>query len=124
MDRVVSIRGAITVKENSIVEIKSATKELLNQVFKANDIDEVNIINLIFTVTEDLNVINPATIAREEFKLDTVPMLCVQEMKVKNGLPMCIRVMAQTCANLSKDGVKHIYLEGASNLRPDLNYEI
>ncbi len=124
MERVVSIRGAITVKENSIVEIKNATKELLNQIFKANNINEVQIINIIFTATDDLNVINPATIAREEFKLDTIPMLCIQEMKVKNGLPMCIRTMVQTYTSLSKDEVKHIYLEGATNLRPDLNYEI
>ncbi len=124
MDQIVSIRGAITVKENSIVEIKSATKELLNEIFKLNNLEEAKIINLLFTVTKDLTVINPATIARQELKLDTLPMLCVQEMEVINGLTKCIRVMIQTYISLPKDKIKHVYLEGASTLRPDLNYEI
>ena len=120
MENIVSIRGAITVKENSIKEIKDSTIKLLNEVLMQNNIDKEKIINIIFTVTDDLDVLNPATAAREEAKIDSVPMLCVQEMKVRNGLPKCIRVMAQVYSNSRKDQIKHIYLGEAANLRPDL----
>ena len=120
MEKVVSIRGAITVKRNSVKEIKNATKLLLNEILKQNKLGRAKIINIIFTVTDDLDLANPATITREEFKLHTIPMLCVQEMKLKNGLPKCIRIMVNAYINSSKDKIKHIYLENAESLRPDL----
>ena len=120
MEKIISIRGAITVKENSIKEIKDSTIKLLNDVFMQNDIDKEKIINIIFTVTDDLDDLNPATVAREEFKINSIPMLCVQEMKIKGSLPKCIRVMLQVYSNLKKEQVKHIYLGEAVNLRPDL----
>lgn len=120
MESIVSIRGAITVKENSIKEIKAATTRLLREIFTQNNIRGEKVINIIYTVTDDLDVLNPATVTREEFKIDLIPMLCVQEMKVKDGLPRCIRIMLQACSNLKKDQIKHIYLGEAVNLRPDL----
>lgn len=120
MQNIVSIRGAITVKENSIKEIKNATTKLLNAIFTQNNIQEEKVINIIFTVTDDLDALNPATVTRKEIKIDSIPMLCVQEMKVKNGLPRCIRVMVQAYSELKKEQVKHIYLGDATNLRPDL----
>lgn len=120
MDKIVSIRGAITVKENSIKDIKESTTKLLNEIFVQNNIREENVINIIFTVTDDLDVLNPATVTREDIKIDSIPMICMQEMKVKGGLPRCIRVMIQSYTNLTKGQVKHIYLGDAANLRPDL----
>ena len=124
MEKIISIRGAITVKENNVKEIKIAMSKLINELFKQNKLDESKIINIVFTVTDDLDAINPATVVREEFKLDLTPMLCVQEMKVKNGLPRCIRIMINAYTTLSKDNVKHVYLGEAENLRPDLGIEI
>ena len=119
MEKIVCVRGAITVKENSIKEIKSSTIKLLNEIFTQNNIKEEKVINIIFTVTDDLDVLNPATVARQDFKIDSIPMLCVQEMKVKDGLPKCIRVMVQAYSNKPNE-IKHIYLGDAANLRPDL----
>ena len=121
MDKIISIRGAITVKENTVKDIKSATTKLLNELFTQNNLQEEKIINIIFTVTDDLDTLNPATVIREEFKIDSIPMLCVQEMKVKDGLSRCIRVMIQVYSDLTKEKIKHIYLGDAANLRPDLN---
>lgn len=122
MEKLVSIRGAITVKENSLLEIKNATKQLISELFNQNKIDKSQITNIIFTVTDDLDLLNPATVAREEFKLGNVPMLCVQEMKLKKGLPLCIRILMQ--AYSSDLQIKHVYLGEAANLRPDLSFEI
>lgn len=121
MQNIVSIRGAITVKKNDVKEIKDSTIKLLDEVFKQNNIQKENIINIIFTVTDDLDTSNPATITRKKFNIDSIPMLCVQEMKLKDGLPMCIRLMMQTYSSLKKEQINHIYLENAITLRPDLN---
>ena len=119
MENIVSIRGAITVRENSVKEIKNATTKLLNEIFTQNNIKEEKVINIIFTVTDDLDVLNPATVARQDLKIDSIPMLCVQEMKVKDGLPKCIRIMVQAYFNKPNE-IKHIYLGEAASLRPDL----
>ncbi len=124
MEKVVSIRGAITAKENSVKEIKTATITLISELFKQNKLDISKIINMIFTVTDDLDIINPATIAREEFKLNLIPMMCLQEMKLKNGLQRCIRLMINVYSEQTKEQVKHTYLEEASRLRPDLSFEV
>ena len=121
METIVSIRGAITVVDNSVKEIKTATITLIKELFKQNKLDKSKITNIIFTVTDDIDEINPATIAREEFKLELIPMLCLQEMKLKNGLPKCIRVMVNVYSELTKEQVKHAYLGEAENLRPDLS---
>ena len=121
MEKIICIRGAITVKENAIKEIKDSTVKLLNEIFTQNNIQKEKVINIIFTVTDDLDVLNPATVAREEFKINSTPILCVQEMKVKDGLPKCIRIMIQAYSDLTKEQIKHIYLGDAINLRPDLN---
>ena len=121
METIVSIRGAITVADNSVKEIKTATITLIKELFKQNKLDKSKITNIIFTVTDDIDEINPATIAREEFKLELIPMLCLQEMKLKNGLKKCIRVMVNVYSELTKEQVKHAYLGGAENLRPDLS---
>ena len=121
MEKLVGIRGAITVKENNTNDIKDATCLLLSEILKGNKLDKEQIVTIIFTVTSDLDSINPATIVREEFKLGSTSMLCVQEMKVKGELPKCIRILVQAYINLSKNEIKHIYLGSASSLRPDLN---
>ena len=120
MQNTLCIRGAVIVKENSIKEIKNSTVKLLKEIFAQNSLDKEKIINIIFTVTDDLDSLNPATVTRKELKIDFVPMLCIQEMKVRDGLPRCIRVMIQVCSNLNKDQIKHVYLGEAANLRPDL----
>ena len=118
MEKLVSIRGAITVKENNTNDIKDATYLLLSEILKGNKLDKEQIVTIIFTVTSDLDSINPATIVREEFKLGSTAMLCVQEMKIKGGLPKCIRILVQAYTSHS---VKHLYLREAEVLRPDLS---
>ena len=120
MEKITSIRGATQANENTIKGIKDAVVGLLKEVIKQNDIKNEKIVNIMFTVTHDLTAIHPATAAREALKFESIPMLCMQEMKVPNDLPRCIRVMINAYSELSRENVKHIYLGGAENLRPDL----
>ncbi len=117
---IISIRGAITAENNTIEDITSATVELFREIVGQNNIFIPNIINIIFSITKDLNAIYPAKALREHFDVGTTPLFCVQEADIQNSLEKCIRVMVTVSSDIIKSDVKHIYLKGAQKLRPDL----
>jgi chorismate mutase len=53
-----------------------------------------------------------------------VPLLCMQEMAVAGSLPRCIRVLVLWNTDLPPDQIRHMYLDRARALRPDLLPEI
>lgn len=115
-----AIRGAITVEENTKNNIKKASQKLIKKIINENNIVEEDIISIIFTVTDDLDKIYPAEAIRE-LGFAYTPLMCCQEMKVKDSLSKCIRVMVYINKNIEKEKVVHIYLKEASNLRKDLS---
>ena len=115
------IRGAITIEENTIEAVKKATIELISEMKKQNNYDEKDISNVIFTLTDDIDCVYPAKIAREEFpEWKYVPMVCFNELKIQNSLRMCLRVLITLNTNLAQNEMKHVYLKGAEKLRQDL----
>lgn len=117
---IISIRGAITADNNTIDDITSASVELFREVIGQNNIAIANIVNIIFSITKDLNAIYPAKALREHFELASTPLFCVQEADIQNSLEKCIRIMVTAASHDTKSDVKHIYLKGAQKLRPDL----
>ncbi len=115
-----AIRGATTVPENSEEAIAEAVTELLDTVESLNQLDPTQIISATFSVTRDLDAIFPAAIARHRPRWDTVPLLDVQQMHVQGSLPCCIRLMIHTYLPVRQSEVRHAYLQGARDLRPDL----
>ncbi len=115
-----AVRGAITVDENTADCICSATIELLNNIIKQNEISENEIVSVIFTLTPDLNAEFPAKPAREVLGWDDVPMVCASEIPVPGSMKKCLRVMITFNTTKSKQEIKHSYLKGAQELRPDL----
>jgi chorismate mutase len=114
------IRGAVTVEENSGDGIKKATLCLLNSILEENKLEKDDIISAMFTVTHDLNADFPAKAARIHLSWNDIPMMCSQEIPVPNSLAMCIRVLVLINTTLERSEIKHVYLDGAKNLRPDL----
>lgn len=110
------IRGAITVEHNSEEDIKSATIELLSEIVLKNNLDLDMISHVIFTMTDDLDAAFPAKFARVDLHWKDVPMMCYNELKVKDSLKKCIRVMI--VVNCGENFVpEFIYLKGAEGLR-------
>ena len=111
------IRGAITIEENTIEAVKDATIELISEMKKQNNYDEKDISNVIFTLTEDIDCVYPAKIAREEFiEWKYVPMMCFNELDVPNAIKMCSRVLiVVNCGDNFEP--EFVYLDGAENLR-------
>lgn len=113
------IRGATGVDINDAVAIITATRELLERIVAANDLLVEDVISVIFTATPDLDAAYPARAAREMGWMNT-PLLCMQEMVVAGSLPRCIRVLVLWNTDLSPGQVRHVYLDRARALRPDL----
>lgn len=110
------IRGAITVDDNTVDSLKSATIELLTALLDKNKISKDQISHVIFTTTKDLNADFPAKFARLDLGFDDVAMMCFHELDVPNSLPMCLRVLI--VVNCDENFVpQFVYLKGASHLR-------
>ena len=112
------IRGATTASGNSVIEIKSAVIELIDELISRNNLSKTNLLSITFTATKDLNACFPASIARKYHELDSVAFLDCQQMYVPNDVDFCIRIMAQVLLPLDFP-IKHPYLRGASKLRSD-----
>lgn len=110
------IRGATTVKKDDKQEILAATKELLTEIVKANQLNVDDIAAIIFTVTDDLKSVFPAEAARELGWQET-PLLCAREIPVPGSLKKCIRVLLTVNTDKSAQEISHVYLKEAVNLR-------
>jgi chorismate mutase len=117
------VRGAIDVKENTPDAILAATRRLLQHMANANRVEMEDLASVIFTATPDLDAVYPAHAARE-LGLIHVPLLCTQEMNVKDSLPRCIRVLMHWNTDTPPDQIRHVYLGRARSLRPDLVEEM
>ena len=110
------IRGAITVDNNTEEDIKNATIEILSEMVLKNNLDVDMISHVIFTMTDDLDAAFPAKFARVDLNWTDVPMMCYNELKVKNSLMKCIRVLI--VVNCGENFIpEFVYLKGASDLR-------
>lgn len=114
-----TIRGAITVDDNSEDSILIETKILLNELIKSNNLKKEDIFSMIFSTTKDLTKVAPAKAARNLGFTD-IGLMCFNEMEVENSLEKCIRVMFFINKDMNRENIKHIYLKGATILRPDL----
>ena len=110
------IRGAITVEENTVESIKSATLDLLTELINKNSIDKNKISHVIFTLTDDLNAVFPAKFARLDLGWDKVAMMCFHELNVPNSLKKCLRVLVVINCEENFEPVC-VYLKGAEYLR-------
>jgi len=118
-----AIRGATTASDNTIIAIREAVIELLDNIESYNPIVTQDIISVIFTATKDLDAIFPAAIARERPYWNQIPLLDLQQMHVKDSLERCIRVLIYVnCINTHSE-FTHVYLRDAKNLRPDITLE-
>lgn len=114
-----SIRGAITVSENTTNAILEGTTELLNEIISKNELEIDSIISAVFSVTNDLNATFPAIAARNIGWKD-ISLMCTKEIDVPNSLEKCVRVLIHFNTEKTNNEIKHVYLKGAKVLRPDI----
>lgn len=114
------IRGATSVAADQPDLILAATRELLEEILRQNELREFDdIVSAIFTTTPDLTATFPAEAARE-LGMKQVPLLCASEIAVPNSLPRCIRVLLHVNSERRPSEIVHVYLREAKRLRPDV----
>jgi chorismate mutase len=118
--RVRGLRGAITISQNSASAIAEAVNELLDVLETKNQLAPAEIVSATFSVTQDLDALFPATVARRRPDWEQVPLLDVQQMLVTDSLDRCIRVLIHINTPLPQKALRHAYLRRAAQLRPDL----
>jgi chorismate mutase len=117
-ERLFAVRGAVQAAENEAAAIRSASSDLIAELISRNDLEPQRIVSCVFTCTADLDAEFPAVAARE-LGLDSVPLLCAQEIDVPGSMPRVIRVMAHYYAPVEHQP-RHTYLGAAQALRADL----
>ena len=113
-----AVRGATKAESNDPEAIVQATEELMREVIGRNELTPERMVSCIFTSTHDLNAEFPAVAARK-LGLDSVPLLCAQEVDVPGAMPSVIRTLVHYYAP-NDHTPTHAYLGEAQELRSDL----
>jgi chorismate mutase len=114
-----AIRGAIQLDTDEREHLLKSTAELLSKTLHANNLDNSQLISILFTATPDVTSEFPALAARE-LGLGDVPLMCFVEMNVAGAMPRVIRLLINAEMDVPRSEVKHVYLRGATALRLDL----
>jgi chorismate mutase len=115
--KLIALRGACQA-ENNGEDIRVQVCALYDALLNQNNLQEDDIVSIIFSVTPDLDEKNPAAALRQGGKAKDLALFAVQEAVVKGGLERCIRFLIHAYADGDKP-LHHIYRNGAEVLRPD-----
>ena len=110
------IRGATTAESNTKEAITQATRELLEELVKANAIVPDQVAAAWFTTTRDLNAEFPAVSARK-MGWEHVALMCSHEMDIPDAINKCIRVLVLVNTERRPEELRNLYLRGAKHLR-------
>ena len=115
--KVRGLRGATTADSNTRDDILDATRELLERVVEANEVNIDDIAAVTFSATKDLDAEFPAVAARVHMGWTDVAIMCGHEMDVPGGQERCIRVLILVNTDKSPQDLEMVYLREAANLR-------
>ncbi|MFD1676336.1 chorismate mutase [Alicyclobacillus fodiniaquatilis] len=119
--KVRGVRGATTVEADTSEQIFAATKELIEEVVRLNEIEVDDVASVLLTLTPDLSAAFPAKAVRSLPGWKWVPLMCAQEIGVPGSLPRSIRILIHLNTTKGQDELEHVYLGEAVQLRPDLS---
>jgi len=114
-----ALRGATTVDADTVEQVNERVQILVARMLERNGVDKDDVISILFTATDDIHSVFPATAARG-IGLGDVPLICARELDITAATPMCIRVMMHINTTKPRDVLHHVYLQGAKGLRDDL----
>ena len=114
-----AVRGAITLREDTVDEVISATSHLLEEMLSRNELSRDDLVSIMFTATPDVRSEFPAAAARK-IGIADVPLMCATEIDVAGAPSRCIRVMMHVYTDRDRSALRHVYLGDARQLRADL----
>lgn len=116
--KVYAIRGAITVKEDTVEEVTAKSVELMAEIERRNP-DISTVVSTIVSTTEDIRSVYPAKAIRESGIL-SAPIFSCKEPEIEGALKKCIRVLVTVTSDKDYAVARHAYLGEAAALRRDL----
>jgi chorismate mutase len=114
-----ALRGATTLDEDTTGQVNDRVRALVGSMLERNGIGHDDLVSILFTATEDVTSMFPATAARS-LGLGDVPLICASELDITGAMPRCIRVLMHFYTEHTREALHHVYLEGARGLRDDL----
>jgi chorismate mutase len=115
--RLFALRGA-TQCENTPEDITEQVGRLYDALLERNHLAEPDIVSRVFSVTPDLDALNPAAGLRSYGRAGEVSLFALQEALVKGSLERTVRTIIH-CYLDEGAPVRHVYRNGAEVLRPD-----
>jgi len=115
--RLFALRGA-TRCLNSREDIQEQVVKMYDELLSANRLSVDDLVSVIFSVTADLNAINPASALRKTGRAKENALFVTQEANFSNSLERVIRVLMHCYLENGATPV-HVYRNGAEVLRPD-----
>ena len=118
--RLFGIRAAVCCG-NTADETQNAVSDMCSRLFCENGLQGDDFVSLHFTMTGDLDALNPAAALRRSACGDlvkTAALFCSAEAPVQGGLPRTIRLLVTAYMEEGSQPV-HVYTGGAEVLRPD-----
>lgn len=114
-----ALRGATTLEEDTSEQVNDRVQALVSAMLERNAIAHDDLVSIVFTATDDISSMFPATAARA-LGLGDVPLICARELAISGAVARCVRVLMHFYTEASRDSLHHVYLEGARGLRDDL----
>ncbi|MCL2805497.1 MAG: chorismate mutase [Treponema sp.] len=118
MKRLYALRGAVQC-ENTAEDICGQIGIMYDELLSRNKLETQDIVSIIFSVTDDLDAVNPSSALRKySGGAGDYSLFSVQEPNCKNSLERTVRVIIH-CYLPHDSAIHHVYLNGAEVLRPD-----
>ena len=117
MKRLYALRGAAQCM-NTAQDICEQISLMYDELLVSNKLDEKDIVSLIFSITDDLDAINPCTALRKNGRGGELALFSAREPESKNALERTVRALVH-CYLEEGSRVHHVYRNGAEVLRPD-----
>ncbi|MDR2537943.1 MAG: chorismate mutase [Treponema sp.] len=117
MKKLIALRGA-TCCRNDTDDIAAQVVALYDELLARNQLREPDIVSLIFSITRDLDAINPAAALRHSNRAANLALFAVQEAETRDSLERTLRVLIHCYMDHDLTPC-HVYQNGAEILRPD-----
>src|SRR2546423_15579834 len=84
-----ALRGATTVDADTVEQVNERVQALITRMLERNGVEKDDLISILFTATDDIHSVFPATAARQ-VGLGDVPLICARELSIIGGGPPCL----------------------------------
>lgn len=123
MTKLFALRGAVCA-ENTADSITENTVRLCTELFERNRLTTEALVSLQFSVTQDIDALNPCTALRKHYSgsidIAAIPLFCTAEAAIRGAPERVIRLLMYAYMEENACPI-HVYTGGAEKLRPDLS---